>query len=173
MEIVGTNHFVSFIYSVRDKYSGELLDSNYNEDNPFTVLIGGNQIISGLEDALIGKMVGSKFNIEISPKDAYGERNASLLQEVPKEQFSGIELTKGMTLFGQGNNGENIQVVVNDIGEDVVIIDYNHPLSGKTLIFDINILSARKASSDEILELSKGCSSNKHSSCGCGSCNCH
>lgn len=154
--------------------SGEIIDKN--KDKSFTILIGGNQIISGLEEALIGKQVGSKFSVEIQPKDAYGDRNNSLLQEVPKEQFSGIDLSVGMTLFGQGNNGETIQVVVNDIGEDSVIIDYNHPLAGKTLLFDVDIISSREASEVEILELSKnGCNSASHSGCcgGGGSCGCH
>lgn len=174
MTVVKDKHFVSLNYSVRDKESGKLLDSSNDKTKPFTILIGGNQVISGLETALIGKEVGSKFSLEVKPEDAYGDRNNSLLQEVPKEQFSGIDLTVGMTLFGQGNNGETIQVVVNDIGEDAVIIDYNHPLSGKTLLFDVDIISSREASEDEILELSKcGCSTNKSASCCGGSCGCH
>lgn len=168
-------HLVELKYSVRDKDNGKLLDNN-REDKPFIILIGGNQIISGLEKALIGKEVGSKFSVEIQPKDAYGDRNNSLLQEVPKEQFSGIDLNVGMTLFGQGSNGETIQVVVNDIGEDSVIIDYNHPLAGKTLLFDINVISSREASESEILELSKsryGCDNTNNSNCCGGSCSCH
>lgn len=166
-------HLVKLNYSVRNKENGELLDSN--KDKPFTILIGGNQIIPGLEKALIGKKAGSKFSVEIQPKDAYGDRNNSLLQEIPKEQFSGIELKIGMSLFGQGNNGETIQVTVNDIGEDSVIVDYNHPLAGKTLLFDIDIISSREASESEIIELSKNkCgSSNSSSCCGGGSCGCH
>lgn len=155
MNSVQNKHLVALNYSVRDRDSGEMLDKNNDRDKPFMVLIGGNQVISGLEEALIGREVGSKFSVEIEPKDAYGDRNNSLLQEVPKEQFSGIDLNVGMTLFGQGNNGETIQVVVNDIGEDSVIIDYNHPLAGKTLLFEVDIISSREASESEILELSK------------------
>ena len=172
MNNVQNNHLVKLNYSVRDKESGNLLDNN--KDKPFTILIGGNQVISGLEEALIGKKVGSKFSVEIEPKDAYGYRNQSLLQEVPKEQFSGIDLNVGMTLFGQGNDGETIQVIVDDIGEDSVIIDYNHPLAGKTLLFDVDIISSREASEDEILKLSKNEHNAANGSCCCGSsCGCH
>lgn len=162
MGIVENNHMVSICYSVRDKASNEILDKNDNKDKPFVFILGENQVISGLESSLLGKEVGSSFQSEIDPEDAYGERNKNLLQEVPKEQFSGIELVKGMTLYGQGEDGSVAQVVVEEIGEHSVIIDYNHPLAGKTLIFDIEILSSKIPSKDEILELSSS------RSCGCG-----
>ena len=170
MGVVDNNHLVFLNYVVTDGCSGEILDSN--KDKPFKFILGQNQIIPGLEKALYGKAVGSSFRVEIPSKDAYGERNNSLLQEVSKSQFSGIELTKGMTLFGQSDNGQTVQVVVSEIGEESVIIDYNHPLAGKNLIFDVDILDSREPTDDEILEVSN-ISNNSGGCCGgSGGCGC-
>lgn len=161
MSIVENNHMVSICYKVTDKENNKILDKNDNKDKPFVFILGENQVINGLESALIGKKVGSSFRVEIAPKDAYGERKKDFLQEVPKEQFTGIDLVKGMTLYGQGENGSVVQVIIEEIGENSVIVDYNHPLAGKTLIFDVEILSSKIPSKEEILELSSH-------TCGCG-----
>lgn len=165
MTQVANNHRVSIEYKVEDKNTGELLDAS--RDAPFVFVLGQGHVISGLEDALLGKEVGSKFVVEIKPEDAYGFYDSSLLQEVPVEQFSGIELTKGMTLFGQSEGGSTIQVIVSEIGKDHIIIDQNHPLAGKTLLFDVNILDAKEISEEELYSLQhgEGCGSG----CGCGS----
>ncbi|MDE6886905.1 MAG: peptidylprolyl isomerase [Helicobacteraceae bacterium] len=161
MNKVKNNHLVSICYQVTDKSNGEILDSNNDRENPLTFLMGKNQVIEGLEKAIIDKEIGSKFNAEIEPKDAYGIRNPEFLQEIPKNQFSGIELIKGMTLYGQSEDGQNAQVIVKEIGEDSVIVDYNHPLAGKTLLFEVEIISSKEPSEQEILELTSH-------SCGCG-----
>ncbi|RAX54085.1 peptidylprolyl isomerase [Helicobacter sp. 16-1353] len=161
MSKIEKNHLVAINYTVTDKSSGEILDSNKDEEQPFTFLLGQNQVIIGLENALIGKAVGSNFKVEIKPEDAYGIKNPDFLQEVPKDQFSGIELVKGMTLFGQSEDGQTIQVIVDEIGEDSIMVDYNHPLAGKTLLFDVEVLSSKEPTQEEILELTS-------SSCGCG-----
>ncbi|RDU63174.1 peptidylprolyl isomerase [Helicobacter sp. MIT 14-3879] len=179
--IVENNHLVSICYIVTNKDDGNILDKNDNKDKPFSFIMGKNQVISGLENALLGKKIGSNFKIEIHPKDAYGEKNKDFIQEVSKEQFSGIELVKGMTLYGQSEDGSTAQVIVEEIGENSVIIDYNHPLAGKVLIFEVEILASKFPTEEEILEFSHscGCSHNSHSGC-CGganhtnsSCGCH
>lgn len=159
---VENNHLVSINYVVTDKDSAELLDKN---DKPFSFVMGRNQVIIGLENALKGKKIGDKFKVEVAPKDAYGEKNNDFFQEVPKEQFSGIELVKGMTLYGQTEDGDTAQVVVTEIGENSVIIDYNHPLAGKTLLFEVEVLDSKIPSDDEILAIS---SQQAHHHCGGG-----
>lgn len=177
MHYVENEHCVLLNYKVLDKDTGLVVDSNDDKDNPFMFLLGKNQVITGLEKALIGKEVGSTFDVEISPEDGYGARDSQLLQEVSKDQFSGINLRKGMTLFGQNDHGQTVQVVVDEIGENSVIIDYNHPLAGKTLLFNVTILDSRHPTEDDILSLmpsSCGCSGHDHGSggCGCGSGGC-
>ena len=175
---VENNHLVSINYVVTDK-NGKVLDKN---EKPFSFIAGQNQVIVGLENALLGKKIGDKFQVEIAPKDAYGERNDGFFQEVPIEQFSGIELTKGMSLYGQSEDGEVAQVVVRDIGESSVIIDYNHPLAGKTLLFEVEVLDSKIPSEDEILAIQEQlhkhycgggdscCGGENHTESGCG---CH
>lgn len=178
MANIENKHLVSINYVVTDKESGVEIDKN----SSFSFIVGENQIIVGLEKALLGKKIGDKFIAEIAPKDAYGERNNDFLQEVPKEQFSGIELTKGMTLYGQSDDGDTAQVVVEEIGENSVIIDYNHPLAGKTLCFEVEVLDSKIPSEDEIIALNSAinrhhcgggehcCGGANHSEAGCG---CH
>jgi FKBP-type peptidyl-prolyl cis-trans isomerase SlyD len=98
------------------------------------------------------------------------------MQEVPKDQFAGIDLEKGMTLYGQGEDGSTVQVVVKEIGEDSVIIDFNHPLAGKTLVFNVTINNVRDASQDEIMTGIPAENQQDDDCCGTGGgsgCGCH
>lgn len=166
MSKVENGHLISINYTVTDKENGEKLDSSDTQGQPLVFLLGQNQVISGLENALLGKNIGEIFKVEIAPEDAYGIRNPDFLQEVPKDQFQGIDLKKGMTLFGQSDDGQTVQVIVDEIGETSVMIDYNHPLSGKTLVFDVEILSSKEPTEDDLAKYSLSCGSG--SCCGGG-----
>lgn len=170
MNKVENGHLISINYIVMDKANGEVLDSSDTQGQPLVFILGQNQVITGLENAIIGKEVGDKFKVEIKPEDAYGIRNPDFLQEVPKDQFQGIDLKKGMTLFGQSEDGQTVQVIVDEIGETSVIIDYNHPLSNKTLIFDVEILSSKEPSEDDIIKYSSSCGCSGHNHSGNGGC---
>ncbi|WP_233709952.1 MULTISPECIES: FKBP-type peptidyl-prolyl cis-trans isomerase [unclassified Helicobacter] len=168
MNRIKHNKMVSIQYSVKDKQTGDVIDTNL-ESQPLKFLVGGGQIIPGLENALLDKNKGETLEIEVAPEDAYGIYQVDFLQEVPREQFEGIDLVNGMTLFGQGDNGESVQVTVKDFNDKVVMIDYNHPLAGKTLVFDVTILDVYDPTEQELLG-----ASNSHGGCGCGSgCGCH
>ncbi|GMB91203.1 FKBP-type peptidyl-prolyl cis-trans isomerase [Helicobacter ailurogastricus] len=138
-------------YEVRDHATQEVLDSNIGQ-KPLEFLMGAGQVIVGLEKAVQQAQVGQTLNIIIPPQDAYGEYRTDYLQEVPRDQFEGIELKKGMTLFGQGENQESVQVSVKDFSECMVMIDYNHPLAGKELSFQFTLLGLREASEQEVLK---------------------
>lgn len=185
MSKIENNKVVSIEYSVKDKDTSDLIDSNV-DGRPLEFLMGSSQVIVGLENALMGKNVGDKLEIEIKPEDAYGVYRVDFLQEVPREQFEGIELRNGMTLFGQGEHGETVQVVVKDFNDKIVMIDYNHPLAGKTLCFDVTILDVREATEQEILNggvgMGGGCGCHSHGHddhdhgggcCSGGACGCH
>lgn len=158
--MVKENKIVSIEYEVLNQASNELLDSNKG-GAPLEFLVGSGQVISGLENALMGANIGDNIKATIAPEDAYGIYQSDFLQEVPRDQFEGIELKAGMTLFGQGEDGQTVQVSVKDFNDTSVIVDYNHPLAGKTLCFDVKVLDVRDASEDEILHAGGGC--------GCGS----
>ncbi len=86
----------------------------------------------------------------VKAEDAYGEYNSEAIQTLPKEQFEGIDLQEGMTLYGQGENGETVQVTVKSFDDENVKVDFNHPLAGKDLMFSVKVLSAREATPEEI-----------------------
>lgn len=113
---------------------------------------------------------GDKTDVLVQPADAYGEYNAEALQVLPKEQFAGIELVEGMSLYGTGENGETVQVAVKSIAGDDVTIDYNHPMAGKTLMFSVSILDVRAATEEEIQTGVVGGMAAAGGCCGGGSC---
>ncbi len=137
---ISNNQVVSMEYEV--KVEGNVVDSNVNQE-PLEFTFGSGQIIPGLESRIASLSEGESASIVVPASEAYGEYNEEAMQKIPKEQFEGIELSIGLPLQGQGPDGNPIQVVVKDILDDEVLIDFNHPLAGKELNFDINILSVK------------------------------
>ncbi len=165
------NQIVSIEYEVSDGVS--VVDSNVGSD-PLVFMFGREQIIAGLENALENMQIGEKKEVLVKAADAYGEYNAQAQDRVPKDQFAGIELEVGMTLYGQGEDGSTVQVIVKEIGNEDVVVDFNHPLAGKDLTFMVTLNNVREASADEVLsgipvenQVDSCCSSHSHSSCGC------
>lgn len=137
---ISNNQVVSMEYEV--KVEGNVVDSNVNQE-PLEFTFGSGQIIPGLESRIAELSEGESASIVVPASEAYGEYNEEAMQRIPKEQFEGIELSIGLPLQGQGPDGNPIQVVVKDILDGEVLIDFNHPLAGKELNFDINILSVK------------------------------
>ena len=142
------NQIVSIEYEVSD--GEKVVDSNIG-GMPLVFMFGKGQIIPGLENAIANMSIGEKAEVLVKAEDAYGEYDAEAKQEVPRDQFSGIDLEVGMTLYGQGEDGGTVQVVVKEIGEESVIIDFNHPLAGKDLSFMVAINNIREASAEEAM----------------------
>ena len=118
---------------------GEMFDSSEGRE-PLTFQMGSGQIIPGFETALVGKNVGDKVTINIQPDDAYGQVREDLIVKVEKSQMPG-EVYEGMSLQAQAEDGQAINVTVKEVYADHVMIDGNHPLAGKKLIFDLEVLS--------------------------------
>lgn len=127
---------------------GTQIDSTKNSE-PMVFLQGSHVLIQGLEDELEDRLVGDKFVIDISPELAYGERHDALVQSVPKTMFEDMELNVGMSFRASTDDGEQ-SVIIIDINEEEVIVDGNHPLSGLTLNFDVEIKDVRIATEEEI-----------------------
>ena len=122
------------------KVDGKVIDSS-REREPFVFQMGSNQVIPGFEKGIKGMKVGEKKSFKVLPKDGYGEINKEAIQEVPKEKMpKGMEVKPGMTLYVSGGGGHPMPVKVVEVKKDVVVIDFNHPLAGKTLNFDVEIL---------------------------------
>ncbi len=136
---IENNQVVAMMYEL--KVDGEVVDSNIDKD-PLEFTFGTGQIIPGLETRIIEMNEGDSKDITVPAAEAYGEYNEEAKQVLPKEQFGDLEISVGMPLQGQGENGQPIQVVVSDIKEDgSVEVDFNHPLAGKELNFSITINS--------------------------------
>jgi FKBP-type peptidyl-prolyl cis-trans isomerase SlpA len=138
MKKVETNSTVSVNYTGRLE-DGSIFDSSMVEGRePLKTTLGQGQLIKGFESGLYDMSVGDKKTVEILPEDAYGEYNDYMVQEVPKEQMPG-EVEVGMPLQAETQMGP-INFVVKEIKDEVVILDANHPLAGKKLIFDLEVV---------------------------------
>ena len=156
----------SMMYSVVDTSTNKEVDSNVGSE-PLEFITGIGQIIPGLENEVLKMNTGDKADILVKAQDAYGDRNPEAIQTLPKEQFSGIELEEGMMLYGSGENGETVQVMVQSFDDDSVTIDYNHPLAGKDLMFSVEIVDVRDATEEE---LATGVVGGVADSYSCGTC---
>ncbi|MDQ1244269.1 MAG: FKBP-type peptidyl-prolyl cis-trans isomerase SlyD [Campylobacterota bacterium] len=165
------NQIVSIEYEVSD--GEKVVDSNVG-GMPLVFMFGKGQIIPGLENAIANMSIGEKAEVLVKAEDAYGEYEAEAKQEVPKDQFAGIDLEVGMALYGQGEDGGTVQVIVKEIGDENVIIDFNHPLAGKDLSFIVSINNIREASAEEAMsgipvenQQDDCCGTGGGSGCGC------
>ena len=164
---VAENKVVGIEYSLTEKGQSEVIDSNKGHA-PLEFIVGKGQIIPGLEESMKGMKKGDSSVIEVPAAAAYGERNEEAVEILPKEQFAGVELAKGLQLYGQSEDGQTIMVTVVDFNDESVTVDYNHPLAGKDLAFDLTVTDVRDASDEELNTGVVG-----GSSCGCGTGNCH
>ena len=120
---------------------GMVFDSSVGGE-PLEFTLGQSEVIPGFEDAALGMIVGDKKTVSIVPEQAYGAYNDSLVVEMPREYFpEDISPELGMRLIVVDNNGEELPVVVAEIHDESVRLDANHPLAGKTLVFDIELVA--------------------------------
>ena len=140
---VTTGKQVSIEYTLKleDK---SVVDSNVGAE-PLTFIQGSHNIIPGLENSLDGMKIGDSKQVTVKPDDAYGSVNKDAVSEIKKEQIPQDSLKVGMVLQGQNPDGQVIIARVVEIKEDTVLLDYNHPLAGKTLFFDVKILDVQDA----------------------------
>jgi len=165
-----SNKVISIEYTLNDANTKVQLDTNVG-GAPLEFISDMGQIIPGLEKELINLEAGEKADVLVQPVDAYGEYNEEAVQTLPKEQFADIELTEGMSLYGTGEGGETVQVVVKTVAENEVTIDYNHPMAGKTLMFSVTVLATRAATEEEIqVGVVGGMAAAGGGCCGGGSC---
>ena len=145
---IGDQKVVTLHYTLTDN-DGKVIDKS--EDGSFAYLHGASNIIPGLEDALTGKSAGEEMSVSVSPEQAYGVRDESMLQQVPKNMFEdAAQIAVGTQFHAQGPNGEMLVVTVLEVEEEHVVVDGNHPLAGVELNFDVKIIDVRDASEEEV-----------------------
>jgi FKBP-type peptidyl-prolyl cis-trans isomerase SlyD len=141
--VVKEGSTVSLEYTLTGE-DGKLIESNKGKE-PLRYVDGQEQIIPGLEKALEGLAAGAQKKVTVKPEDAYGPVDPSAFREVPKEQVPPESLKVGATLFAHNAEGEMFPVRVHEIKDKTVVMNMNHPLAGKTLVFDVTILEVKPA----------------------------
>ena len=144
---VSANKVVSINYTLTDN-SGVVLDTS-NGHGPLNYIQGIGALIPGMENGLEGKSTGDKFQIKVSPENGYGAYVSEMVQQVPMSAFGGQEVTVGMQ-FEAGSDEQRFIVTVTEINNDMVTVDGNHPLAGKELNFDVEVLEVREATAEEL-----------------------
>lgn len=140
------NSVVRFHYTVAEPGQPALETSRERE--PLAILIGHGNIIPGLEAAMKGREAGETFQVTVGPAEAYGERREGMMQRVPRKHFKDAKLVPGMQVVLPTEMGPRAMTVAK-VGMSVVDVDLNHPMAGKTLSFDVELVEVREASDEE------------------------
>lgn len=138
---------VRFHYSVAEA-GQEALETSRDRE-PLAILFGHGNIIPGLEKAMDGHEAGDSFKADVTAADAYGERRDGMTQRVPKKHFGAQKIAPGEQVVLNTSFGPRA-VTIEKVGMSVVDVDLNHPMAGKDLQFDIEIIDVREASKEEI-----------------------
>lgn len=146
------NTVVSFHYVVSEAGAdAQPVDSSRDRGQPLVALLGYRQLVPGIENALEGREAGDRFEVEVVPADAYGERREGMIQRVPKKYFQHADkLRPGMQTVLQTRDGGQRMVTVHKVGMSAIDVDHNHPLAGKTLHFDIEVTGVRAPTPEEL-----------------------
>ncbi|PHX73989.1 MAG: peptidylprolyl isomerase [Chitinophagaceae bacterium] len=130
---------------VRVHYTGTLTDGSQFDSsvgrNPLEFTVGAGQMIAGFDAGVLGMVVGEKKTLQIDPDNGYGQSNPEAIIEFPKTNVpEGMELEVGMQLNLQNEYGQPVPVVIIELREDLVVMDANHSLAGKDLIFEVELV---------------------------------
>ncbi len=138
----GTNVSLEYTLKLEDQ---TVVDTNVGAA-PLTYTHGSNDIIPGLEKALSGMKVGESTQVVVPAEEAYGGVDPGAIQEVPKEKLPPDALHVGAQVHGKDDSGGPLQALVTEVKDQTVVLDFNHPLAGKTLYFDVKVLDIQQPS---------------------------
>ncbi len=153
---------VGIEYTLKDD-KGNVLDASTSH-GPMEYLHGASNIIPGLEQGLEGLTAGDTKVVVVQPVDAYGEYSDKLIQRVPLDRFGANKVEIGMRFHAETNLGMRV-LVIRHVDEQEAVLDGNHELAGKTLTFDVKVVSVRAA---ELTELAHGHPHQEGGCCGGG-----
>jgi FKBP-type peptidyl-prolyl cis-trans isomerase 2 len=124
--------------------NGEVFDSSKDRD-PLEFTLGDKALLEGFEDGVVGMKPGDIKSVTLEPENAFGDRREDLLLQLPKKKFpQHIAPSVGLQLRLSNARGNDMTVVITEVGEETVTLDGNHPLSGQTVVFDIELLEIKE-----------------------------
>jgi FKBP-type peptidyl-prolyl cis-trans isomerase SlpA len=142
---IGPNCKVELHFSLKLADTGELVDSTF-EKKPAELVIGDGNLPAAFEAVIHGMKAGERKIERIEPKDGFGQHNPSNVQKISKEQFDpSVELSEGLVVSFQDKAKSELPGVVAAIDDKMVTVDFNHPLAGRELEFEVEILSVAPA----------------------------
>lgn len=136
--VVKDGMMISLDYTLKGT-DGKMIETSKGRE-PLKYIHGQKMMIPGLERELTGMKVGAEKHVTVKPEDAYGKINPGAVQEVPKEKIPPEALKVGAVLATRSPNGAVIPMTVKEIKEKTVVMDLNHPMAGKTLVFDVKVV---------------------------------
>lgn len=146
---IGQNKVVTMNYTLKDD-QGNVIQTTDNME-PFKFMSGNKQILPKLEEEIDVMIIGSKKNVKIPAKEAYGEYSEQAVQQVKKENFpADTDLKVGMEFVANSPEGQQMPFVIREIKSEDVTVDFNHPLAGRDLEFDVELVDVRDATLEEI-----------------------
>lgn len=158
---IGPDQIVTIHFTIKDK-RGAIVDSTEGQA-PYSFMSYSHEMLPKVEEILNGMEIGSKTTAILPPEDGYGKYREDAVTVAPRSGFpKGVELKEGMTFLTM-RNGYETPVTIKLINGDDITIDFNHPLAGETLTFDVELLDVRDATPEELED--DGC--HEHG-CGCG-----
>lgn len=142
MNVITTNSQVTlhFELSLED---GQIVDSNFSHE-PACFVFGDGNLLPAFEEVLIGMSAGQEGRFEMSPEQAFGARNESNIQRMPRSQFA-MDLEEGMVVSFADASKNELPGVIAEISDNEVLVDFNHPLSGRTLTYRVQIVMVEEA----------------------------
>jgi FKBP-type peptidyl-prolyl cis-trans isomerase SlpA len=118
---------------------GELVDGNFDR-RPATFTMGDGSLLVGFEQLLLGLAAGDRRSFEVAPEQGFGRPNPANVQELPRHQFAGIQLEPGVVISFADASRTELPGVVQRLEGETVVVDFNHPLAGRELVFEVQIL---------------------------------
>jgi FKBP-type peptidyl-prolyl cis-trans isomerase SlyD len=146
---IGANKVVTMNFTLTDE-TGNVLDST-DAGGPFSYISGTGTVLPKLEEAVSIMMIGTKKQLKLEAKDGYGEYNEDAVQAVGKENFpEDFILEAGMEYMASNPDGVQMPFIITNVENETVTVDFNHPLAGKSLNFDLELLDVRDATAEEL-----------------------
>lgn len=157
MLLVQKNMVVSVNYELKVDENGELVIADKSDGNPLVFLHGAGMLLPEFEQNILGKTIGDSVSFQISAENGYGLRSDQDVVSIPIDSFKDQEGNIDTNVVRAGNvlpmmdqNGRQFQGIVCEVTDDVVVMDFNHPMAGKDLHFTVTVIDVRPATEEEL-----------------------